>query len=76
MYTHMVLLRSLMELYQLSPSVREALLKDASKISKRLIQYKDSIFPVLKYHYGDKTILRPSYHHNEISFTGNTTVLH
>ena len=75
MYTHMVLLRSLMGLYQLSPSVREALLKDASKISKRLIQYKDYIFPVLKY-YGDKTILRPSYHHNEISYTGNTTFLH
>ena len=36
------------------------------------IQYKDAILPVWKPHCGDKTILRPSYLHNGISYTGKT----
>ena len=39
-----------------------------------LIQYKDDIFQHRESHYGDKTIFRPSYLHNEISYTGKMTV--
>ena len=43
-----------------------------------LIEYKDAILAVLykKTHCGDKTILRPSYLHNGISFIGKTTSLY
>ena len=39
------------------------------KIDKALIQYKMSSYQHGKSHCGDKTILRPSYRHNRISFT-------
>ena len=40
------------------------------------IQYKDDTSPVQEIHCGDKTILRPSYLHNEISYTGKRTSLY
>ena len=41
------------------------------------IQYKDVILPVLeKSNCGDKTILRPSYLHNGISYTGKASSLY
>ena len=37
---------------------------------------KMSSYRYRKSHYGDKTILRPSYLHNGISYTGKTTSLY
>ena len=47
---------------------------------RALIQYEDVVLPVYIYiysksHCGDKTILRPSYLHNGISYTGKMTSL-
>ena len=41
-----------------------------------LNQYKDVMLPVWKTHCGDKGILRLSYLHNGISYTGKTTSLY
>ena len=41
-----------------------------------VIQYKDDILLVQESHCGDKTILRPSYLHSGISFTGKMTSLY
>ena len=42
-----------------------------------LIQYKDLILPLLEISlWRYKTILQPSYFHNEISYTGKTTSLY
>ena len=41
------------------------------RLNKKIPSYK-----YRKFHCGDKTILRPSYLHNEISFTGKTTSLY
>ena len=38
--------------------------------ARALIQYRDVVLPVKKCHFGDKPILRPSYLHNGISYTG------
>ena len=44
---------------------------------RALIQYKDDIsYQYKKSHCGAKTILRPSYLHNGISYTGKTTSLY
>ena len=40
------------------------------------IQYKDDIYQYRKSHCGDKTILRPSYLHNGISYTGKMSSLY
>ena len=40
------------------------------------IQCKDVILPVSESHCGEKTILRPSYLHNGISYPGKTTSLY
>ena len=39
-----------------------------------LIRYKMSSYRYRKSHCGDKTILRPSYLHNGISYTGKTSL--
>ena len=41
-----------------------------------LIQYKDDILRYRKSHCGDKTVVRSSYLHNGISFTGKMTSLY
>ena len=38
--------------------------------------YKDVVIPVWEILLGDKTVIRSSYHHNGISYTGNATSLH
>ena len=43
---------------------------------RALIQYKMSSYQYRKSHYGDKTILRPSYLHNGISYTGKMISLY
>ena len=51
--------------------------KAHSTIATRgLNQYKDAILQYRKSHCGDKTILRPSYLHNGIPYTGKTTSLY
>ena len=45
-----------------------------SSESRAPIQYKDDILPIS--HCGDKTILRPSYLHNGISYSGKMTYLY
>ena len=45
-------------------------------IIRGLNQYKDAILPIFKTHCGDKMILRPSYLHNGISYTGKMTSLY
>ena len=52
--------------YKLSPCYRAG---PRFNIKTTSYQYRKS-------HYGDKTILRPSYHHNGISYTGKTTSLY
>ena len=41
-----------------------------------LIQYKEAIYQYRKSHCGDKTVVRSSYLHNGISYTGKMTSLY
>ena len=52
---------------------------DTSMEMRALIQYKhdkDVILPVKEIHCRDKTILRPSYLHSGIAYTGKMSSLH
>ena len=45
-------------------------------VNEGLVQYKYAILPYRKFHCGDETILRPSYFHNGIAYTGKMTFLY
>ena len=47
-----------------------------SLVTRALIQYKDATFQYRKSHCGDKTVVRSSYLHNGISYTGKITSLY
>ena len=51
-------------------------LRYTAVIEQGFVEYEDAILPVKEYHCGDKTILRPSYIHNRISYTGRTSRLY
>ena len=45
-------------------------------VNQGLVQYKYAILPYRKFHCGDETILRLSYLHNGIAYTGKMTFLY
>ena len=57
-------------------SLTETVLSYIQKRTRALIQYKMTSYQYRKSHCGDKTILRPSYLHNGISYTGKMTSLY
>ena len=45
-------------------------------VTRAPIQYKDAVLPVKEIYCGDKTVVRSSYLHNEISYTGKMSFLY
>ena len=54
----------------------DGLAQFGAKISGPWFNIKTPYFQYRESHYGDKTILRPSYLHNGISYTGKTASLY